>query len=445
MVRKILGDDMREDIKELIKIIRANNIPDGFKRTECGIVSGEFEELVISEAGEFKNGINFSKEKGNNNVKFLGVGDFGDKTILESADELEKICVSISDDKLEPYFLKNDDIVFVRSNGSKELVGRNLLIQNLSEKVVYSGFCIRYRFNSNYKKVSMQYINAWLDNGVLKTLLKRENRGTNINNLNQEILSKLRIYVPEMEERKKILDIIDGYNTIISNMKQCIDYKYRQKKWLVQNLLTGKKRFLGFNGEWKKVKLSQILMKQNEKKGTSDMQICSVAVKKGIINQIEHMGRTYAANDTSHYNVVQYGDIVYTKSPTGDFPYGIIKQSFIEEKVAVSPLYGVFKASNFALGYLLHTYFQDKRNVFNYLHPLVQKGAKNTINITNDDFLKNTLLLPMDNETQKRLVNVFMIADKEIELLEQKLELIKQEKKAIMQLLLTGIVRVSET
>jgi len=95
---------------------------------------------------------------------------------------------------------------------------------------------------------------------------------------------------------------------------------------------------------------------------------------------------------------VHNGDIVYTKSPTGKFLYGIIKQSFIESPVAVSPLYGVYSPINKFVGNYLHYYFKNPRNANNYLHSLIQKGAKNTINITNQHFLDKKILLPGGDE-----------------------------------------------
>ena len=175
------------------------------------------------------------------------------------------------------------------------------------------------------------------------------------------------------------------------------------------------------------------------------LRICSVAVKKGIVDQIEHLGRSYAAANTSNYSVTCYGDIVYTKSPTGNFSYGIIKQSQIKENVAVSPLYGVYKPISFEIVYFLHTYFGYAVNTKNYLLSVIQKGAKNTINITNGGFLSNSLYFPIDQQEQSALAEIFIVADKEIELLQQSLEQEKQKKKALMQLLLTGIVRCIDT
>lgn len=172
------------------------------------------------------------------------------------------------------------------------------------------------------------------------------------------------------------------------------------------------------------------------------MTICSVSVQKGVVNQVEHLGRSFAANDTSNYNVVEYGDIVYTKSPTGLFPFGIIKQSQLCEIVAVSPLYGIFKPITYSIGYILNSYFEVSVNTNNYLKPIIQKGAKNTINITNETFLSGKLLLPMDEKEQTAIAEILSTADKEIELLKKDIEQEKLKKKSLMQLLLTGIVRV---
>ena len=122
--------------------------------------------------------------------------------------------------------------------------------------------------------------------------------------------------------------------------------------------------------------------------------ICSVSVSKGVVNQVEYLGRSFAAKETTHYHVVHKGDIVYTKSPTGEFPYGIIKQSYLDAPVAVSPLYGVYEPIDYLTGVYLHHFFCSPQNAKNYLHKLIQKGAKNTINITNQHFLDNYISIP---------------------------------------------------
>lgn len=184
------------------------------------------------------------------------------------------------------------------------------------------------------------------------------------------------------EEQERISTILTTQDKVIELKEKRLAEKQRQKKYLMQQLLTGKKRLPGFSGEWKNIKLCEVLSERKEKNVEQNLRICSVAVQKGVVDQVEHLGRSYAANDTSNYSVAHYGDIIYTKSPTGDFLYGIVKQNLLQETVAVSPLYGVFTPLTFGLGYFLHTYFQSAICARNYLLPIVQKGAKNTINIT---------------------------------------------------------------
>ena len=104
-----------------------------------------WEKKKLGEIAEFKNGLNFGKEQGRSKYHFLGVGDFREHTIIDT-DTLGYIC----QDRIDPeYYLKDNDIVFVRSNGSRNLIGRSLLIKSGNEPSVFSGFCIRCRFLSS--------------------------------------------------------------------------------------------------------------------------------------------------------------------------------------------------------------------------------------------------------------------------------------------------------
>ncbi len=169
------------------------------------------------------------------------------------------------------------------------------------------------------------------------------------------------------------------------------------------------------NGRWYKVVLSNILMERNEL-NKEYYPVHSVSVSAGIVNQVEYLGRSFAAKDTAHYHVVRYGDIVYTKSPTGNQPYGIVKQSQCLCPVAVSPLYGVYKPQSFEMGSVIHHYFLNPLNTNNYLSPLVQKGAKNTINISNQRFLENCIPLPIDEMEAKLVSDTLSALDRKIQL-----------------------------
>ena len=184
--------------------------------------------------------------------------------------------------------------------------------------------------------------------------------------------------------------------------------------------------------DWATMSLSDVLNEHKEK-STGKEDVHSVSVHKGIINQIEHLGRVFASSDTSKYNLVKPYDIVYTKSPTGDFPLGIIKQNLLNKKVIVSPLYGVYTPTNQYIGFILHTYFESNISTYNYINPLAQKGAKNTISITNDRFLEGTLHLPTDPEEQEKIADYLSALDEKITLIDAQLSQLNLYKKAQLQ------------
>ena len=189
------------------------------------------------------------------------------------------------------------------------------------------------------------------------------------------------------EEQKKIAALLNLITERIATQIKIIE----KLESLIRGLITDVNS--GRIAQCESVYLRDLLTERHEK-NTNNYEVCSVSVSQGVINQIDYLGRSFAAKEVLHYNVVNCGDIVYTKSPTGEFPYGIVKRSDITKPVAVSPLYGVYRPINDYVGKYLHLYFKSPINAKNYLHKLIQKGAKNTINITNQHFLDNKILIP---------------------------------------------------
>jgi len=383
----------------------------------------------------FKNGLNFSQVSNGKELNFLGVSNFKSRKFISSEAQLDKIY--LADFPNDDYLLKKDDLVFVRSNGSKDLVGRCVKMNESFSKTTFSGFCIRGRLSSS--ETTADYILHFIECGFLKDKLRRESRGTNISNLNQDILDDFDIMLPPIEEQKKIAATLLVWDSAIEKMEKLIEAK--------ESLLTeyGKELFGRTeekeNENWSTIALSNVLNEHGDK-STGKEEVFSVSVHKGLVNQIEHLGRSFAAKDTSNYNCVHYGDIVYTKSPTGDFPLGIVKQSLVKEDVVVSPLYGVFTPKTFELGAILDFYFSSPINANNYLHPVAQKGAKNTINITNKKFLSAKLRLPIDIKEQKKIAQFVQTTKKEMAVLQDILENYKKQKQGLAQKLLTGQWRV---
>lgn len=182
-------------------------------------------KVKLSEIGTFKNGLNFSAERVLSGCKMIGVPDFGDN-YLAKLDELKEIDEDIVS---TDYLLQDNDILFVRSNGNKNLVGRAMLIEKIKEKVTFSGFCIRFRItNNNVNPLYMLYL--------FKSPLFRKffsnTQQTSISNLNQEILGNIEVELPTIGQQNRIVKVIHGITRKIENNKRINDNLEQQAKLL---------------------------------------------------------------------------------------------------------------------------------------------------------------------------------------------------------------------
>lgn len=425
---------MKSEIRDRIEQIRHGNVPEGYKKTKVGIAPVEWTEVHFRDMFS-----RLSRRNSENNTNVLTIS--AQHGLISQQDFFNKSIAS--EDKSNYFLLNKGEFAYNKSYSSGYPYGA-LKRLDMYEKGIVSPLYICFAALGKNKcpEFYVQWFEAGKMNSEIRAFAQEGARNHGLLNIAVDDFFNSYLLYPSLSEQQKITDILTTQDKVIDLKEKQFAEKQRQKKYLMQQLLTGKKRLPGFDGEWKSIKLSEVLIERTEKNASQNHRICSVAVQKGVVDQVEHLGRSYAAADTSNYGVAHYGDVIYTKSPTGDFPYGIVKQSQMNEDVAVSPLYGIYEPVCYELGYILHTYFSNAINCSNYLLPIVQKGAKNTINITNSVFASNRLYLPMDYEEQKALADIFITADKEIALLHQDIEQEKQKKKSLMQLLLTGIVRV---
>ena len=265
-------------------------------------------------------------------------------------------------------------------------------------------------------------------NGKRKYDLAKVAQGVSVVHLYGDHLKGVKTYNPCLEEQKKIAKLLSLLDERIATQNKIID----KLQSLIKGIMVELQKQGVNKGTWKKVFLSDVLTERNER-NTNLFQVFSVSVSQGVVNQVDYLGRSFAAKDTSKYNVVHYGDLVYTKSPTGSFPYGIVKQSLSLENVAVSPLYGVYKPQSLAVGAYLHEYFMSEINTHNYLHPLIQKGAKNTINITNQRFLENCVLLPTNINELLQISKLLRSLNNKIKYQQDILQQYQKQKKYLLR------------
>ena len=201
-------------------------------------------------------------------------------------------------------------------------------------------------------------------------------------------------------------------------------------------------RFRGFEGEWKETPLCEYLSVSNEKNAINTYgkyDIYSVSREYGVVNQIEYQGKSFAGASLTGYGVVHTWNVVYTKSPLKLQPYGIIKTNKSQDGI-VSALYGVFTPNDKVDSSFVQTYFELDQRLNNYLRPLVNKGAKNTLLISDEDAIKGNVVFPQKEE-QEKIVKMFNSLDYLIRKLEQKLEKLRNIKQSLLNQMFININR----
>lgn len=180
-------------------------------------------------------------------------------------------------------------------------------------------------------------------------------------------------------------------------------------------------RFQGFSSEWKLHSLNYYLRVAGEKNGNgywNKDDVLSVSGEHGIVNQLRLKGRSFAGVSVLNYGVVHKGDVVYTKSPLKETPYGIIKTNKGKDGI-VSTLYAVYAPKNTVDSDFVQCYFDSNTRLNNYLKALVNKGAKNDMKVSDENALLGSVIFP-DKIEQEQLAKFGELFDKVVSLKRKK-------------------------
>lgn len=180
-------------------------------------VEGKWPTKRLGDLAEFRNGVNYNKSSFGVGVKVVGVSNFQDYTKPRYAD-LDQI--NPEGIVTERNILRDGDIVFVRSNGNRELIGRSLFIEQPPEEITHSAFTIRLRFTA--PEVHPKFYAYSFRTPLIRQALTAQGGGTNINNLNQDILNDLKVPFPPLQVQRRIAGILSAYDELIENNQQRI-------------------------------------------------------------------------------------------------------------------------------------------------------------------------------------------------------------------------------
>lgn len=253
------------------------------------------------------------------------------------------------------------------------------------------------------------------------------------------------IPLPPMNVQKIIANTLDTLEIKINYAKVEAEKLRNFKSSMLTKMFPkeGKKvpeiRFEGFTDNWEQRKLIEYLevsKKKNKDERYNKNDVLSVSGDYGIVNQIEFQGRSFAGASVANYGVVATGDVVYTKSPLKSNPYGIIKTNKGETGI-VSTLYAIYKPLENTHPEFVQVYFEMDTRMNNYMRPLVNKGAKNDMKVSDENALKGDVIFPKKEE-QIKISEYFSSLDNLITLHQRKYEKLLDVKKAMLSKLIGG-------
>jgi restriction endonuclease S subunit len=354
-------------------------------------------------------------------------------------------------DRLTIYPRKNR-ILISRAN-TPSLVGASVYIDRdypnlfLPDKL--------WQTEPRHDNFSIRWLSYLIASDDYRTMISSHATGTSMSmkNISKVDLLNIEIVIPPLREQCKIAEILGVWDESIDLLEKLIVAKYKLKQGLMQQLLTGKKRFEEFEGsdnrrktlygslplDWKYIPIADIAQEYSVKnREANDLTVLSCSKYKGLVNSLEYFGKQVFSKDTSTYKIVEYGMFAYA---TNHIDEGSIGYQNLCDKALISPMYKVFKTNGdrvhdlFLYSVLKTEYYRQIFSI-NTSASVERRGS-----LRWKDFSKIKIPLPSLPE-QEKIAAVLSAADDEISTLEKQLAAYKEQKRGLMQQLLTGRTRI---
>lgn len=418
--------------------IEHNIIPQGYKATPLGIIPQEWEVRRLGDLccnqGDY--GINAPAVAYSNDLPtYLRITDISDdgKFIIDNK-------ASVNSPNSESYHLKEGDIVFARTGAT---VGKTYLYNPADGDLVFAGFLIR--FSPNEQKIVPYYLKTYTNTSAYWYWVKIISQRSGQPGINAAEYSSLQLPVPPLAEQKKIAEVLGVWDKAIEKQSQLIEQLTLRKRGLMQQLLTAKRRLPGFSDPWKKVRLGDIgkfdkgfgvpkeSIKENGNKAITYGEIYTK------YNYVIKNVASYIDDETASISKkITRGTILFTGS--GETLEDIGKcVAFIDNDVAYAGGDIIIFNPSIEINSVVLSYCLNSSPV-NAQKWKYGQGFS-VVHIYQKDLAKIQIEIPSFEE-QTAIAEVLTAADREIELAQQKLELLRQQKRGLMQQLLTGKKRV---
>ena len=401
----------------------ANKI--GYKKTKLGWIPEDWVVDSLGNIGELKNGISKGGENFGYGTPIIGLNDIFGKIYISHSNP--NSLVNATSKELKDFNIQIGDVLFVRSSVKPEGVGMSCVVEKDLKDTTFSGFLIRFRetkhiLNNKYKRY------CFLLDSFRYKLLAKSTISANTN-INQPSLASLNIIIPPLKEQEKIAEVLSCWDDGIEVLEKLLEKKQLHKKALEQMLFNEKK-------SWQLLRFDSIF-KDYCKKNCPDERLLSATQENGVIPRDMLNGKVMSPDGTlSGYKLIDIGDFVISLR---SFQGGIEYSNY---RGILSPAYTVLKSIMEINKDFYKYFFKSYRFIEKYLSISVI-GIRDGKQISYSDLSSVKIPYPPIDEQQK-IAEILNKCDEEIKLLDKKLEMLKLQKKGLMQKLLTGKIRVKE-
>ena len=415
---------MTPEIKQRIEQIRRGEVPEGYVKKRKVVIPQQWGLPQIKDIASISSGSTPNRnnsEYWNGNIAWVTTGELSSGHVNHTSELITVKAVKETKVRIYP-----QGTLLMAMYGQGKTRG-TVAILEIDAAVNQACAAITVK-DGKSKFLFYQLKNSYQD------IRKLSNTG-NQENLNADIIKTYQVPWAPDEEQERISTILTTQDKVIKLKEKRLAEKQRQKKYLMQQLLTGKKRLPGFNGAWKTDCLGKLFFERKET-NCENIEMLAITGTQGIIPRKELDLKDNSSEDKSKYLRVCVGDIGYN---TMRMWQGVSAYSNYEG--IVSPAYTILKPSSSINAKYFAYLFKMSEIVFLF-YRFSQGLVDDTRNLKYENFKKIKVCYPPDMKEQTAIAEVLSAADREIDLLRQDIEQEKQKKKALMQLLLTGIARV---
>lgn len=406
-----------------------SNIKEGYKNTPVGIIPKDWKIKKLNEIAKNKGLIRgpFGGALKKEIFKESGYKVYQQQNAIYSDIEIGDYYIDEEKFKeLKRFAVQKNDFI-VSCSGT---IGKIFRIPNNYYEGIINQALLLIRLND--EKVNYSYFNFIFISDVIQRKILESQGGAMKNLVGMNQIRKIQLPIPPLPEQKAIADCLTTWDKGIEKLTQLIASKKEQKKGLMQQLLTGKKRLEGFEEEWREVRLEQVAkivmgVSPSSKNYNDEKQGKFLIQGNADIKNRVSSPRQYTSEITKECSV---GDILMSvRAPVGEISKSIHNACIGRGICAIQN--NEYSTSDFLYYYLVYNEVLWNR---------LKQGS--TFESVNSSDIRNFILtIPLINE-QNAIAKVLTTADKEIELLEKKLETFKTQKKGLMQVLLTGTLRL---